>query len=157
MHVQVFRLVGCLLCLQVLDFLRHLIRQANDPKRRRSAIAAGGQRASVYARAEAIRDKPTQVLNIKGIKPLKALAMLREDLRGDASRQEAWLADARVAAIMGSCPRSKDCFRSGLKHWLGFIEIIRGAENMERHAFPPLLSDVLAWSNVFACLGEQYV
>lgn len=157
MQVQVFMLVACSLCLQVLDFLRHLIRKANDPKRRRSAIAAGGPRASVYARAEAIHDKPTQVLNIKGIKPLKALEMLREDLRGDASRQSAWLADARVAAIMGSCPRSKDSFRSGLKHWLKFVESTRGAEDMGRDAFPPLLSDVLAWSNVFACLGEQYV
>jgi len=156
MHVQVFMLVECLLSLQVLDFLCQLIRKANDPKCRRSAVAAEGPSASVYARAEAIRDKPTQVLDIKSIKPTKALQMLREDLRGDPSRQEAWLADARVAAIMGSCPRSKACFRSGLKHWLGFIEATRGAEQMDRHAFPPLLSDVLAWSNVFACLGEQY-
>ena len=110
-------------------------------------------RLSAHERLEMLVDKPTQVLDIKGIKPLRALQMLRENLRGDADRQELWLANARVASVMGSCPRSKANFRSGVRHWLEFVEITHGAARLEQFAFPPALGDVLAWANLFACLS----
>jgi len=97
--------------------------------------------------------QPTQVLDVKGVKPKKAIQLLRDSLLGDPQRQEAWLAGARIASVLGSCPRSIDSFRSGVRHWLQFVEATRGAENVERDAFPPRIDDVLAWANVFACFG----
>ena len=118
-----------------------------------SRVSPHVPRLALQQRVDRIVEQPTQVLDIKGVKPLKAVEMLRETLQGDPQKQEVWRAKARVASILGSCPRSKASFRSGIKHWIQFIEATRGAENMNRHAFPPLLDDVLAWANTFACLG----
>lgn len=118
-----------------------------------SRVSPHVPRLALQERVDRIVEQPTQVLDIKGVKPLKAVEMLRETLQGDPQKQEEWRAKARVASILGSCPRSKASFRSGIKHWIQFIEATRGAENMNRYAFPPLLDDVLAWANTFACLG----
>ena len=114
-------------------------------------------RLEVQERVDRLLEQPTQVLNVKGIKPSQAIQMLREDLRGDPQRQEAWRVKARAASILGSCPRSKASFRSGIRHWLQFVEATRGRENVDHMAFPPRIDDVLAWANMFACLGAQHL
>ena len=101
-----------------------------------------------------LHDRPTQVLDITGVKPRQALALLRQQLQGTPARRIAWLGDARIAAVMGSCPRSRDSFTSGCRHWIEFIEITCGVENCERFAMPPHLDHVLAWPHTFQCLGR---
>lgn len=89
--------------------------QAN--KRRR--MAPGLRRAtsentfSVIKIASELHAKPTQVLPVKGARPLQALQILAQRMQGDPAKQAQWREEARVAAVMGSCPRSKDSFRSG--------------------------------------------
>ena len=41
------------------------------------------------------------------------------------------------------------CAQAGLRHWIRFIEITHGGENVDSVVFPPDLHDVLAWSNTF--------
>ena len=91
----------------------------------------------------------TTLLSIQGAKPLDALDLLERNLPSDPKLRKMWTAQARVAAVMGSCPRSLASFKSGLKHWLRYIEILYGRESMDSAAFPPKLDDVLAWSNTF--------
>ena len=41
-----------------------------------------------------------------------------------------------------------------MRHWIRYIAIVYGSEEeQERYAFPPLMKDVLGWSNTFQCLG----
>jgi len=89
------------------------------------------------------------LLNVANFRPLEALELLNRNLPADSEARARWRDTARVSAVMGSCPRSIACFKSGLKHWLRFIEVIHGEVNIEEAAFPPGLSDVLAWSNTF--------
>lgn len=119
-----------------------------------------------------LHEKPTLTLNIKGVGPLKALQLLANKIQNVPSKMAQWRDEAAVAAIMGSCPRSKDSFRSGeqmlscscavwcalcvsagIGHWIRFVEVIHGVKSAESRAFPPQLRDVLAWSNTFQCLG----
>ena len=77
--------------------------------------------------------------------------------------------EARLAAIMGSCPRTHKSFRSGrspnsrqcavhygltlcegLRNWIEFVEAAYGDD---KHAFPPPLEGVIAWSLSFRCAG----
>ena len=46
------------------------------------------------------------------------------------------------------------CAQAGLRHWIRFIEITHGVENVDTVAFPPDLQDVLAWSNTFRPVGS---
>ena len=91
----------------------------------------------------------TTLINVTGSKPLAALELLDRNLPRDAEARDHWKSCARVAAIMGSCPGSLPSFKSGLKHWLRYIEIFYGKEQVDQMAFPPRLDDVLAWSNTF--------
>ena len=93
----------------------------------------------------------TTLLSIQSAKPLDALDLLERNLPRDPKLRKMWTAQARVAAVMGSCLRSLASFKSGLKHWLRYIEILYGRESMDGAAFPPKLDDVLAWSNTFRC------
>ena len=63
--------------------------------------------------AQGLSEQPTQVLDIKMQKPLTALQTLREQLGDDPAKQAEWREQARIAAVMGSCPRSKASFKSG--------------------------------------------
>lgn len=103
--------------------------------------------------ASSLHEKPTLVLEIEGKKPLTALNILHKELGGSPTKQARWRDEARVAAVMGSCPRSKDSHASGVKHWIRYIGIVYGQREQERHAFPPKLHDVLGWSNTFQCVG----
>ena len=102
-------------------------------------------------RALELTDKPTSILDISGAKPLAALALLKAQLPTDAAGLREWRGKARVAAVMGSCPKSLGSFKSGLRHWTEYIVITHGSLAAERVAFPPRLEDVLAWSNTFRC------
>ncbi len=109
---------------------------------------------------------PTLLLNVRQAKPLEALELLRNNLPDDPARLAEWRQTARVAAVLGSCPRSLQSFKSGqcpnmhgrapgflqragLRHWIMYIEVVYGKENADKAAFPPSLEDVLGWSNVF--------
>ena len=137
--------------LQLSSFLEDVLKEASKPKRRCSAPV---EAPSVRQQVAQLHDRPTQVLDIEGVKPRQALALLKQQLQGSPTRRTAWLDDARVAAVVGSCPRSRASFNSGCRHWIEFIEITCGVENCDRFAMPPHLDHVLAWSNTFQCLGR---
>ena len=64
-------------------------------------------------RALELRDAPAVVLNVGGMQPMAAVRLLKEVVADEESRKE-WRKSARVAAIMGSCPKTRDSFVSGL-------------------------------------------
>ena len=75
--------------------------------------AAGGKRPRI-TRALELGKMPTTVLNLRGVKPLEALELLRRNLPSDPDSLAEWRGRARVAAVMGSCPRSLSRFISGI-------------------------------------------
>ena len=91
----------------------------------------------------------TTLLEIKNARPMQALELLDRNLPDDQELRKEWSAYARVAAVMGSCPRSLASFKSGVRHWLRYIEVVHGRATVDWMAFPPSLTDVLAWSNTF--------
>ena len=117
---------------------------------------AGPSQASLRGQVESLGGHKTTLLDVAGIRPNQALDLLERSLPDDEGARESWRARARVAAVMGSCPRSLKSFKSGLKHWLRFIAITYGEESAGSAAFPPRLDDVLAWSNTFRCVCSPF-
>ena len=78
-------------------------------------------------------------------------ASVRDVMPADRKGKEAWRQEARVAAILGSCPRTLKSTRSGLNHWIKFIELTYGADKVAGKILPPALGDVLAWSHTLRC------
>ena len=111
--------------------------------------AVAGQRWPRLEQVAALCNAHTTLLNVANARPLEALVILERNLPKNAEAREQWKASARIAAVMGSCPRSLGSFKSGLKHWIRFVEIIHGTERAAEATFPPCLDDVLAWSNTF--------
>ena len=60
-----------------------------------------------------LADAPGTVLNVAGVGPSAAVQLLKLSMPKDALERQKWLDSARVAAIMGSCPKSKQSFVSG--------------------------------------------
>ena len=61
-----------------------------------------------------------------------------------------WLERARVAAIVGSCPRSHASVISGLRFWAFFaIRVLHHRGNL----LPPTWDGLLAWSRLFRNKG----
>ena len=117
----------------------------------RQQTARSDSRKMCIEHVASLSSAQTTLLHIRNARPLDALELLARNLPKDPQRRKEWTAHARVAAVMGSCPRSLASFKSGLKHWLRYIEIVHGRDDMDSAAFPPSLDDVLAWSNTFRC------
>ncbi len=112
-------------------------------------------------------DAQGTVLDISGKGPLAAVQMLSQSMPRNEAERSNWRQKARIAAIIGSCPKTKQSFLSGprfaamgatsfpclalgLRHWISFIEVAYGDA---RRAFPPCVEDALIWSNMFRCVG----
>ena len=67
-----------------------------------------------------------------------------------ASSRRVWFAHARMAAVLGSCPKSLESFRSGLRCYMKFAVKAYGCV---ADGFPPSVDGILAWSNIFRCVG----
>ena len=126
--------------------------QAERPHAKRQAC--GLQAPFAGQVAVELAECGTPLLDVGGTKPQAALARLREQLPQNSVDREAWRKRARVTAVMGSCPRSLASFKSGLRHWLEFLDITHGPVRASLVAMPPQLDDVLAWSNTFRCVAD---
>ncbi len=112
-----------------------------------------------------LADAPTTLLDVRGAKPWEALCRLRDTLPANSVDRKAWASRARIAAIMGSCPKSLDSFKSGahlrqgattlmvqecvvtgLRHWIGFAKIFYGSGE---GGFPPTMDGLICWSHTF--------
>ena len=84
-------------------------------------------------------------LDIASKGPRAAGALLVDNLKRGLDRQE-WVERARVAAIVGSCPKSHPSVISGLRFWSFFaIRVL----NQRGDLLPPSLEGLLAWSRLF--------
>ena len=80
---------------------------------------------------------------------MRVLLLVRDIMPCDSKGKAAWRAEARVAAVLGSCPRTLKSTRSGLNHWIKFIELTYSAAEVVVKILPPLLDAVLAWPHTF--------
>ena len=88
-------------------------------------------------------------LDIASKGPRAAGVLLVANLKRGLDRQE-WVERARVAAIVGSCPRSHPSVISGLRFWAFFaIKVL----NQRGDLLPPSLEGLLAWSRLFRNKG----
>ena len=88
-------------------------------------------------------------LDVTGLTPMAALDKLNVLLQRP-ERSATWVQEAKIVAVMGSCPRSHSSFKSGINNWLRFAEVALGGRV---NAFPPTLDAVLAWSTTHRCAG----
>ena len=80
--------------------------------------------------------------------------------------QDVWLEEARLQAILGSCARSKNSVKCGIRCYMSFVGtwLARCGRCAHVHVvvsdqirpgvgtyFPPLLEDLLAWAKLFRC------
>ncbi len=118
--------------------------------------------------ALALCEAPQLMVDVTGCGPNAALQLLRQTLPSDASSRLEWCRRAKIAAIVGSCPKSRDSFRSGppfactilrhglasrlsgIRNWISFAEVALGGAQF---AFPPSLEGIIAWSHAFRCVG----
>ena len=120
------------------------------PPLTRPAILVESLPQQLPKRLKVVESSSQVVLEVKGARPLEALQRLKETLRGCPEAGAKWVSDARVSAVLGSCPRSQQCFKSALRHWTEFIRIVSGTNgDIDNRAFPPRMDDVLAWSTTF--------
>ena len=83
--------------------------------------------------------------SIKGLGPAKAAAELCKEFPNVDGRMS-WALTARIEAIVGSCPRSLNSAKSGMRAWFAFVREVLGKSG---DVFPPSLDDLLAWSRLF--------
>ena len=62
--------------------------------------------------------------------------------------REAWIENARIAALLGACPKSLNSFRSGVRCYLNFAETVL---KVRGSVLPPTLAALLSWSQMFRC------
>ena len=108
--------------------------------------------ASVWKKRklEELEDAPTTVLEVVGLGPKAAVAKLDGLLEGASEVALAvWRRNGRVAAVMSSCPKTFGSIKAAVNNWIEYIAVAYGREHVCQHAFPPKLSDVLAWANMF--------
>ena len=92
--------------------------------------------------------KPRPIVDVSAHGP--RMAIKHAEFPKSASARREWFASARIAAVLGSCPRSQDSFRSGLRCYMKFAERAYGCVE---HGFPPTVEGILAWSCFFKCVG----
>lgn len=110
------------------------------------AVAAGPVPLSADARALSMLQSSRSaaqfaVCSTTGVGPGAALKRLR-----DAGPAADWAEQARVATLLGGCPRSLRSAVSGLRCWLKFAQ-----EMLNTGGLPPTADGLLAWSQLFRC------
>jgi len=63
-----------------------------------------------------------------------------------------WLDNARLQAIVGSCPTSHESAKSGMRFWAWFAVQILGCPG---DILPADLDGLLAWPRLFRCHGTS--
>lgn len=86
---------------------------------------------------------------VAGLGPTQALKRLTGAFSEGASKVE-WLEQARLQALLGSCPHSHKSFQSGLRCYVAFAVKVLGLPGRE---LPPTIASLLAWSTLFRCAG----
>lgn len=126
----------------------------------------------LQALVKALDDAPKQVAEIGAATPRESLQQLKVALCGKPEERRLWAERAKIAAILGACPKSQKSLISGLRHWCEFVAVAYGNESkvsvayilchdrgsaflvtLYMQAFPPRLDMVLAWSTTFRCAG----
>ena len=123
---------------------------AKRPCRRVRPLCDSAAGNSLIDQAIALADSPAVLLNVAGRGPGAALALLSTQLPSDAYSREAYRLQARRTAILGSCPKSRDSYKSGLRAFARFVELVLGSRDS---ALPPSLDLLLEWSHTFRCVG----
>ena len=96
-----------------------------------------------------LRDTKEFDLALASKGPRAACTMLVDNLKRGLDRQD-WVERARIAAIVGSCPKSHPSVISGLRFWAFFaIRVL----NLRGDLLPPSLEGLLAWSRLFRSKG----
>ena len=88
-------------------------------------------------------------LDIAECGPRAAGKMLKRLLEGGYDRAD-WVDNARIQAIVGSCPKSHESAKSGMRFWAWFAVHVLGCYG---DILPPDLDGLLAWSRLFRCHG----
>ena len=100
-----------------------------------------------------VANVPVSLTDLHGVTPLAALKLLERSVPPSSTQRAQWRQQARMSAVLGSMPKSKDGLQSAVNHWLRYMVFVYGADAPEDHAFPPDLTDVLGWSHSFRCVG----
>ena len=85
--------------------------------------------------------------------PMHVLVFVRMQIPQTAEGKAQWRHEARVAAVLGSCPKSVKSLKSGFRNWVNYICHTYPEEESCQRVLPPLLSDVVAWSCTFRCFA----
>ena len=89
----------------------------------------------------------SDVLCVKNRGPRAVIDELAKSFPTDHAR-ECWIEEARLAAIIGSCARSKRETKCGMRCWIAFARTVLG---LKGSVWPPSVEGLLAWSNTFRC------
>ena len=89
----------------------------------------------------------SDVLCVKNKGPRAVIDELAKSFPNDRAR-ECWIEEARLAAIVGSCARSKRETKCGMRCWIAFARSVLG---LKGSVWPPSVEGLLAWSNTFRC------
>ena len=84
-----------------------------------------------------------------GVAPNAALKILAERLRVGNNKRK-WVAEARVTAVLGSCPHTLQSLQSGVNNYLSYCEIALGSREA---GLPPTVDTLLGWSHTHRCAG----
>ena len=84
-----------------------------------------------------------------GLTPNAALKILAERLRVGSNKRK-WVAEARVTAVLGSCPHTLQSLQSGVNNYLSYCEIALGSREAGP---PPTIDTFLGWSHTHRCAG----
>ena len=115
----------------------------------KSLTALASSQAPIAARLEELLAyRPTPIVDASAQGP--CLTIKSMEFPKVASSRRVWFAHARMAAVLGSCPKSLESFRSGLRCYMKFAVKAYGCV---ADGFPPSVDGILAWSNIFRCVG----
>ena len=92
-------------------------------------------------------DRPST--SIEGLGPRLALKRIAPALNDQVAKRQ-WVEQARIKAILGSCPKTRQSALSGMRCWCTFAQNVLDLKGRE---FPPPLDGLLAWSTLFRCKG----
>ena len=125
----------------------------NDPFVSRTKRAASTDPPAAASRAKRaacsdaiiVLDASPEFHNTRGEGPSVSLSRLTSSgFHGKSKKQ--WVAEAKIAALLGSFPRSKASTASGIRSWMRFSDQVLGLKGRE---LPPTADGLIAWSTLF--------
>ena len=106
--------------------------------------------SSTLRQIEELAGQVKPLTSVRGLKPNQVMDKMEDELKDCTPAELAkWRQRGAPEMVLGSRPKTLGEWRTGVKSWVRYVRIAYNGIDVDTHAWPPQLMDVVGWGRTF--------